>query len=206
MILFSSLNCTVLYCIVGYWDSLDELRLVYRSGKQWDPESEPAERELLVRNTLTHTQHPIMLLLLLVSWWCVPLITIFSFFVFHLSCFSPHLPSHPTPFHPVILFQLKTWQNAVSRSLGWIGSTFTPVSNAKGDMAPSQTLSTPSAMTVPLEPPQETNSVYALSGFLAVFAVGLGVGALIMNRGKKEWRDDWVTDKTGQTGSICWRI
>ena len=53
-------------------------------------------------------------------------------------------------------------------------------------MAPSQTLSTPSAMTVPLEPPQETNSVYALSGFLTVFAVGLGVGALLMNRGKKE--------------------
>ena len=33
---------------LGYWDSLDELRTLYRSGKQWDPRSEPAERELLV--------------------------------------------------------------------------------------------------------------------------------------------------------------
>ena len=33
----------------GYWESLDELRTLYRSGKQWDPNSEPAERELLVR-------------------------------------------------------------------------------------------------------------------------------------------------------------
>eukprot|EP00596_Hydrurales_sp_CCMP1899_P010061 CAMPEP_0119053936 /NCGR_PEP_ID=MMETSP1177-20130426/74741_1 /TAXON_ID=2985 /ORGANISM="Ochromonas sp, Strain CCMP1899" /LENGTH=584 /DNA_ID=CAMNT_0007034019 /DNA_START=163 /DNA_END=1914 /DNA_ORIENTATION=- len=46
---------------VGYWESVDELRTVYRSGKQWDPRSDPTERQLL----------------------------------------------------------LKTWQNAVSRSLGW---------------------------------------------------------------------------------------
>jgi hypothetical protein len=39
-------------CSTGYWNSLDELRAIYRSGKQWDPQSEPAERELLVRNRI----------------------------------------------------------------------------------------------------------------------------------------------------------
>ena len=42
--LHQKLNCVS----QGYWDSLDELRGVYRSGKQWDPQSEVSERELLV--------------------------------------------------------------------------------------------------------------------------------------------------------------
>ena len=40
-----------MFCVCvcsGYWESLDELRGVYRSGKQWDPQSDPTERELLV--------------------------------------------------------------------------------------------------------------------------------------------------------------
>ena len=69
----------------------------------------------------------------------------------------------------------------MSRSLGWIGSTFISTSTSKGDMVASQTLSIPSAMSVPLEPPA-SKKLYTLSGFIAVFAVGLGLGVMVMAR------------------------
>ena len=48
-------------------------------------------------------------------------------------------------------------------------------------MVASQTLSIPSAMSVPLEPPA-SKKLYTLSGFIAVFAVGLGLGVMVMAR------------------------
>ena len=69
----------------------------------------------------------------------------------------------------------------MSRSLGWIGSTFISTSTAKGDMVASQTLSIPSAMSIPLEPPV-SRKLYTLSGFIAVFAVGLSLGVAVMAR------------------------
>jgi hypothetical protein len=89
---------------MGYWETLDELRAVYRSGKQWDSRSEQSERDLL----------------------------------------------------------LSTWKNAVSRSLGWIGSTFTSTNDTDtSPMVPLKTTSTPSALSFPLlEASSDTKSRY----------------------------------------------
>jgi hypothetical protein len=79
--------------------------------------------------------------------------------------------------------QLKTWQNAVSRSLGWIGSTFTRHGPSSGDMVASATISTPSAMSQALD--SKTNYLYSaagVAGMSAVFAVGMSLGALVMSR------------------------
>lgn len=80
--------------------------------------------------------------------------------------------------------QLKTWQNAVSRSLGWVGSTFTRYGPSSGDMVASATISVPSAMSLALES-EKTTSLYSaagVTGMAAIFALGMGLGALVMSR------------------------
>ena len=65
------------YVTLGYWESLDELRGVYRSGKQWDPQSDPSERELLVRGVCLFSCHLVFFELYCVVYCSVVLLMLY---------------------------------------------------------------------------------------------------------------------------------
>ena len=100
--------------------------------------------------------------------------------------FSTFLYLLVTLFILLYLLQLKTWQNAVSRSLGWIGSTFTKQIPIGGNPIEGEFTSTPSAMSLPMKDVSATPPWMFVTCFAAFFSIGLGAGVYIMARANRD--------------------
>jgi hypothetical protein len=74
----------------------------------------------------------------------------------------------------------------VSRSLGWIGSTFTKQIPTGGNPIEVEFTSTPSAMSLPMKDASATPPWMFVTCFAAFFSIGLGAGVYIMARANRD--------------------